>query len=66
MFVFDSDHLSILQRKNQPELSHILQRMRQCSSRAFFVSIVSFQEQVAGWNSHVGERKNSTGRHFRL
>lgn len=57
MFVLDSDHLSILQRKNQPELSHILERMGRYSSNSFYVSIVSFQEQVAGWNRHVARAR---------
>src|SRR5207249_269358 len=54
---FDTDHLGILQRKNEPELSRILGRMGRYRSSDFFVSIVSFQEQVAGWNSHVAHAK---------
>ena len=58
MFVFDTDHLGILQRKNEPELSRIRERMSKYASDSFFVSIVSFQEQAAGWISHVRHAKS--------
>lgn len=58
MFVFDTDHLAILQRKNEPELTHIRARMSQFRSNDFFVSIVSFHEQVIGWCAHLARAKS--------
>ncbi|HEY2414762.1 MAG TPA: type II toxin-antitoxin system VapC family toxin [Pirellulaceae bacterium] len=58
MFVFDTDHLGILQRENEPEVSHIRGRMAQFTPRHFFVSIVSFHEQVIGWCAHLSRSKN--------
>jgi len=57
VFIFDTDHLGILQRKGEPELTRIRARMSRFVSRDFFVTIVSFHEQVAGWYSHLAKAK---------
>jgi tRNA(fMet)-specific endonuclease VapC len=57
VFIFDTDHLGILQRKNEPELSRIRDKMGRFVSRDFFVTIVSFHEQVAGWYDHLAKAK---------
>jgi tRNA(fMet)-specific endonuclease VapC len=57
VFVFDTDRLSILHRKNEPELSRIFARMGRYNRSTFFVSIISFQEEVAGWNRHLARAR---------
>jgi tRNA(fMet)-specific endonuclease VapC len=57
VFIFDTDHLAILQRKNEPELSRIQSRMSGFASRDFFVTIVTFHEQIAGWYDHLAKAK---------
>ena len=57
MFIFDTDHLGILQRKNELELSRIRDNMSRFVSRDFFVTIVSFHEQIAGWYDHLAKAK---------
>ncbi len=57
MFLFDTDHVDILQRQT-PGLCHAIEaRISALSSRAFYVSIVSFHEQVAGWQSYLNRRR---------
>jgi tRNA(fMet)-specific endonuclease VapC len=58
VFVFDTDHLGILQRENEPEVSHIRDRMARYTPQDFYVSIVSFQEQIIGWCAHLSRAKN--------
>lgn len=58
MFVFDTDHLGILQRENEPEVSFIRKRMARFAPKVFCVSIVSFHEQIIGWNAYLSRAKS--------
>jgi len=53
MFVLDTDHLTIVQQQAMPAYEYFLQRMSQHAPSAFFVSIISFHEQVIGWNASL-------------
>ena len=59
MFVFDSDHLSLLQRETSPEFENIARRCTSRLASEFFVTIVSFHEQINGWTKYVAKSKNS-------
>jgi tRNA(fMet)-specific endonuclease VapC len=61
MFLFDTDHLVILQRRTPPEYSRLKSRMRMHDPQDFFVSIVSFHEEVNGWNAYLNRAKNIEG-----
>jgi tRNA(fMet)-specific endonuclease VapC len=53
VFLLDTDHLGIIQRRSTPEHANLTHRMRQHSLEDFFVSIVSFHEQLTGWNAYI-------------
>lgn len=53
MYVLDTDHLGILQRRTAKEHTALLTRMAQHPADGFFVSIISFQEQFNGWNAFI-------------
>jgi tRNA(fMet)-specific endonuclease VapC len=59
MYLFDTDHLGILQRETAPEFDRIRDRMTAHDSSEFYASIVSFQEQVRGWNAYLNSAKTS-------
>ena len=61
MFVLDTDHLGIIQDRTEPEFSNLSGRMRQHRLEDFFVTIVSFQEQVAGWNLYIQRARDVPG-----
>lgn len=61
MYLFDTDHLGILQHRTSPECQHILGRMQGHADEDFYVSIVSFHEQVLGWDAYIAKAKNSAG-----
>ncbi len=61
MFILDTDHLGIVQRRTSPEHKTLLLRMRQHPLEAFFVTIISFHEQVNGWNTYIHRAKNTEG-----
>ena len=61
MFLLDTDHLGIIQRRTQPEFVCLAERMSSHLRTDFFVAIVSFHEQAAGWNTYLSRAKSSSG-----
>lgn len=61
MYVLDSDHLSILQRPHTDGFSNLLRRCSERPASEFFVSIVSFHEQINGWTKYVARAAKSDG-----
>ncbi len=61
MFVLDTDHLGIVQNRTEPDFSNLTSRMRRYRLEDFFVAIVSFQEQVAGWNLYIQRARDVPG-----
>ncbi len=61
MFLLDTDHLGILQDRVQPESQRLLDRIAQYPPTEFYVSIVSFHEQVVGWNAYLNRARTMTG-----
>ena len=57
MFLFDTDHLTFLQRRQGPEFERILERVAQHDQSEFFVSIISFHEQALGWHNYIAKTK---------
>ena len=53
MFIFDTDHIGILQWHSEPQYSRLLSRVSQYSSADFFVTITSFHEEILGWNAYI-------------
>lgn len=60
MFIFDSDHLSILQRQQGQEYENLIERCSQFQAVDFFVTIVSFHEQFNGWIAFIARAKGSS------
>jgi len=56
MFILDTDILSIMQRRSEPESSRLMQRMIQFRFEVFHVSVVSLHEQVMGANSFIAKK----------
>ena len=61
MFIFDTDHIGILQWQSEPEYSRILNRVAQHSPTDFFVTIISFHEEILGWNAYIASAKKMEG-----
>jgi tRNA(fMet)-specific endonuclease VapC len=61
MFVLDTDHLGILQRQTAPQFGVLTQRIAQHPETSFFVTIVSFHEQILGWNTYLARARDSGG-----
>jgi tRNA(fMet)-specific endonuclease VapC len=61
VFVLDTDHLGIIQDRTEPAFSVLTSRMRLHRLEEFYVTIVSFQEQVAGWNLYIQRARDVRG-----
>lgn len=61
MFIFDTDHLGILQWQSEPEFSRLMARVVQHSLTNFFVTITSFHEEILGWNAYIAAAKKIEG-----
>jgi tRNA(fMet)-specific endonuclease VapC len=59
VFLFDTDHLVILQGQSTDLCQWLLARIRAYAPQDFLVSIVSFQEQVAGWLVYLGRKREA-------
>ena len=61
MYLFDTDHLVILQRASDPQYARLTSRMAPHHPDDFFLSIVSFHEQMLGWNAYIGRARDRSG-----
>ncbi len=61
MYLFDSDHLAILQHRSAAECQKILARMQGQADQDFYVSVISFHEQMLGWHAYISRAKDSAG-----
>jgi tRNA(fMet)-specific endonuclease VapC len=57
MYLLDTDHVSILQRCSEPELSRLVGRLQSTPRSAVFVSIISFHEGFSGWLAFLNKAK---------
>jgi tRNA(fMet)-specific endonuclease VapC len=61
MFLLDTDHVVISQQLAPVEYDHLIRRIRQHNPSDFFVSIISFHEQVMGWNAYISRTRDTAG-----
>lgn len=59
MYLLDSDHIGVLQRKTGVEYTRLLNKLTLVSSSDVYVPIVSFHEQVAGWNAYLNRARTA-------
>jgi tRNA(fMet)-specific endonuclease VapC len=61
MFILDTDHFAVLQAKTQPEFDRLAPRIASQPSTAFYLTIVSFHEEVLGWNTYISRARDQSG-----
>lgn len=61
MFLLDTDHVGIIQRRTGPEFARLTNSMAAYDTSDFFVAIVSFHEQVLGWHTYLKRAKQPQG-----
>jgi tRNA(fMet)-specific endonuclease VapC len=61
MFLLDTDHIGVLLRQTEPSFSRLRHRISQYPRSIFVISIVSFHEQMAGWNPCLSRARDTQG-----
>jgi tRNA(fMet)-specific endonuclease VapC len=61
MFLLDTDHIGLLQLNEGKECERLRARMEAYTRSDFYFPIVSFHEQVVGWNNYVNRAKRTDG-----
>jgi tRNA(fMet)-specific endonuclease VapC len=57
-FILDTDHLVILQQRNQPAFKNLTARLGQTNPDDIFASIISFHEQMQGWLAFLNRSRS--------
>ncbi|ETW95252.1 MAG: hypothetical protein ETSY1_31355 [Candidatus Entotheonella factor] len=61
MFLLDTNHLVILQARTRRDFERLVARMSRYPASDFYVSIVSFHEQMLGWNAYISRARDTEG-----
>jgi tRNA(fMet)-specific endonuclease VapC len=59
MYLLDTNHVTCWQYANSAEFGLLRTRLEQANELDVFVSIVSFHEEIVGWNKYLARAKNS-------
>jgi tRNA(fMet)-specific endonuclease VapC len=54
MYILDTDHLSVLERKGD-NAQYLLQRLRETDPAQISTTIISYEEQMRGWLSYIAK-----------
>jgi tRNA(fMet)-specific endonuclease VapC len=57
VYLLDTDHIGILQWRSGPEFSNLTNRLLNVPPQLVFKSVISFQEQVAGWQKYLNKAR---------
>jgi tRNA(fMet)-specific endonuclease VapC len=57
--VLDTDHLSILQRQQQPECDRLEARLDALPGEDVVTTVVNFQEQILGWTAYLNRARTA-------
>ncbi len=58
-YLFDTDHISFLQRRSGSEFTCLMVRMGQHSPTDFALSVISFHEQILGAHNFINRAQTS-------
>ena len=61
MFILDTDHFAIVQAKTRPEFDQLSARIAAHPPTAFYLTIVTFHEEVLGWNAYISRARDQSG-----
>jgi len=61
VFLLDTDHFVIIQDRTEPQYGSLRRRMGRYTAHDFHVSIISFHEQITGWNAYLNRARSAEG-----
>lgn len=61
MYLLDTDHVVVLQTEAAGDFQRLVARMSGYAPSEFFVSIITFHEEMLGWNAYIARAKDQAG-----
>ncbi|TWU08341.1 type II toxin-antitoxin system VapC family toxin [Stieleria varia] len=62
MFILDTDHLSIIERRTGDEYERIISKVKEHGAGNVFVTVASMHEQFLGWHNAIAKCKDEVAR----
>jgi tRNA(fMet)-specific endonuclease VapC len=59
MYILDTDHLGVLQRIDNKHYEVLARRIAEHSQTDFHVTVISFHEQILGWNAYIARARET-------
>jgi tRNA(fMet)-specific endonuclease VapC len=60
MVILDTDHMSVLERRERPALGHLLNRLADLSPSEVATTVISYEEQMRGWMAYLSRARSVT------
>lgn len=58
MVILDTDHMSVLERREQPAVDHLLNRLAELSASDVATTVISYEEQMRGWMAYLAQARS--------
>jgi tRNA(fMet)-specific endonuclease VapC len=58
MIVLDTDHMSVLERREQPAVGHLLRRLAEWPASQVMTTVISYEEQMRGWMAYIAQARS--------
>lgn len=58
MVILDTDHMSVLERREQPAVGHLLNRLAELSPSEAATTVISYEEQMRGWMAYLARTRS--------
>jgi len=58
MVILDTDHLSVLERREQPALGRLLNRLANLPPSEVATTVISYEEQMRGWMAYLAQARS--------
>jgi tRNA(fMet)-specific endonuclease VapC len=55
MVRLDTDHMSVLERREQPAVGYVLNRLAELSPSEVMTTVISYEEQMRGWLVYLSQ-----------
>jgi tRNA(fMet)-specific endonuclease VapC len=60
MVLLDTDHISVLERREPPGLGTLLMRLAELLPSEVVTTVISYEEQMLGWMAYLARSRSMT------
>lgn len=58
MVILDTDHMSVLERREQPAVDQLLRRLAEWPPSEVMTTVISYEEQMRGWMAYISRARS--------